>query len=161
VADSQDVHLHEPRPARQSWSPFAAALLVAAIGALLLWAFTWAPARLAPRDLPVGVAGPAAVVGAIRQQLAQRGAAFDGHVYRDEPAARQALADRDVYGAVVAVSAGLTVLTASAASPTVAQLLQQAIASPPAPGASGTEAAPPARVVDVVPADPQDPRGWC
>jgi hypothetical protein len=49
---------------------------------------------------------------------------------------------------------GTTVLTASAASPLVAQLLQQAAAPPgDAPGAQA------ARVADVVPADPDDPRG--
>jgi hypothetical protein len=138
----------------------AAALLVAAIAALPLWAFTWGAARLAPRDLPIGLAGPAPAIGAIQQRLAQQGGdAFDVHVYPDEPAARQAITDRDVYGALVAAPAGLTMLTASAASPAVAQRLQEALASPPAPAASGPDAAAPARVVDVVPADPQDPRG--
>ena len=55
---------------------------------------------------------------------------------------------------------GATVLTASAASPLVAQLLQQAVAgagpgaTPPAGGAVA-----PVRVIDVVPGDPDDPRG--
>jgi hypothetical protein len=160
MAESQDAHLHQPHPRRRPWSIAAAALLVAAIAALPVWAFTWGAARLAPRDLPIGVAGPAAAIGAIQQRLAQHGDdAFDVHVYPDEPAARQAITDRDVYGAIVAAPTGVSVLTASAASPAVAQRLQEALASPPAPAASGADMAAPARVVDVVPADPQDPRG--
>jgi hypothetical protein len=159
MPQSRDAHLHQPRPRRRHWSPFVALPLIAVITALPVWAFTWGAARSAPRDLPIGVTGPAPAVGAIQQHLAQPGDAFNVHVYPDEGAARQALADRNVYGAVVAAPAGLTVLTASAASPTVAQLLQRAIASPVAPDAGGTGAAAQARVVDVVPADPQDPRG--
>jgi hypothetical protein len=158
MADSQDAHLHQPHPRRRPWSMAAAALLVAAIAALPVWAFTWGAARLEPRDLPIGVAGPAPAIGAIQQRLAQQGDAFDVHVYPDEPAARQAITDRDVYGAIVAAPAGVSVLTASAASPVVAQQLQEVAASSAAAGAGGAGAAP-ARVVDVVPADPQDPRG--
>jgi hypothetical protein len=159
MADSQDAHLHQGRPRRRPWSMAAATLLVAAIAALPVWAFTWGAARLAPRDLPVGVAGPAPAAGAIQQRLAQQGDAFDVHVYPDEPAARQAITDRDVYGAIVVAPQGVSVLTASAASPAVAQRLQETLAPPPAPAASGADAAAPVRVVDVVPADPQDPRG--
>src|SRR4030095_2134976 len=82
--------------------------------------------------------------------------------FADPASARAAIADRDVYGAIVVASDGTTVLTASAASPLVAQLLQQAASALPVGGGSG-EGTPPAagavRVVDVVPADPDDPRG--
>jgi hypothetical protein len=158
MAQRQDAHLNQPRPGHRPWSVAAAGLLVAAIAALAVWAFAWGPARLAPRDLPIGVAGPAPAVGAIQQRLAQQGDAFDIHVYRDEGAARTAITDRDVYGAIVASPPGMRVLTASAASSVVAQLLRETLASPPAAGGEAGAAAP-ARVVDVVPADPQDPRG--
>jgi hypothetical protein len=135
-------------------------VLVPAVVALALMAFAWPSARLAPRDLPIGVAGPAQPAAAIQHQLAQRGDAFDVHVYADEAAARAAIADRKVYGAIVAGPGGLTLLTASAASPTVAQLLTQATAEAGgAGGAGGAGSTGGARVVDVVPADPDDPRG--
>jgi hypothetical protein len=73
-------------------------------------------------------------------------------------AARAAITDRDVYGAIVASSQGMRVLTASAASSLVAQLLRGTLASSPASGGEAGAAAP-VRVVDVVPANPQDPRG--
>jgi hypothetical protein len=131
------------------------------------------------------VAGPPQATSPIQRQLAQRDDAFDVHLYTDESAARAAITDRDVYGALVASpTGGLTVLTASAASPVVAQLLSQAATeaaqgsgagqAPPAqpsapaqssPGSGSPGSGGPAqgvgqpRVVDVVPADPEDPRG--
>jgi hypothetical protein len=58
---------------------------------------------------------------------------FDVHRYADEGAARDAIADREVYGAFVAGPGGPKVLTASAASPAVAQLLGHAAAQAKAP----------------------------
>jgi hypothetical protein len=165
----------------------AAVVLVPVVVAVALMAFAWPSARLAPRDLPIGVAGPPQATASIERQLGQRGNAFDVHRYTGAAAARAAITDRDVYGAIVVAPSGVTVLTASAASPVVAQLLSQAAteaggsggAAAPAPG-SGSPAgqAPPGqggsgspagqapsttgarpRVVDVVPADPEDPRG--
>ncbi len=48
------------------------------------------------------------------------------HRYPDGAVAREAIQDRDVYGAFIARPAGAKVLTASAASTAVAQLLQRA-----------------------------------
>jgi hypothetical protein len=126
-------------------------VLVPLLAGLALAAFAWPAARLAPRDLPIGVVAPAAAGDAIEQRLARDGDAVEVHRFLDQASARAAIADRDVYGAIVVAQDGTTVLTASAASPLVAQLLQQAAAAPPAAGA--------VRVVDVVPADPDDPRG--
>jgi hypothetical protein len=151
-------------------------VLVPVVIGLALVAFAWPSARLAPRDLPIGVAGPPRATSSIQRQLAQRGDAFDVHRYSDEAAARAAIGQRQVYGAIVAAPGGLTVLTASAASPVVAQLLSQAATGAGGPtgpgeaggtggtGAPGGQAAPgqgggQVRVVDVVPADPDDPRG--
>jgi hypothetical protein len=132
----------------------AVLLLVPVLVGLALAAFAWPAARLAPRDLPVGVVAPAAVGDAIAQRLAREGDAVEVHRFPDQASARAAIADRDVYGAIVLAPEGTTVLTASAASPLVAQLLQQA-ATTAAGGAASDEP----RVVDVVPADPDDPRG--
>ncbi|MCX5259764.1 ABC transporter permease [Streptomyces canus] len=131
----------------------AVVVLVPLLAALALWAFAWPAARTAPRDLPLGVAGPATATAQMEKQLRQHEGAFEIHHYADEAAARAAIEDRTVYGAVVATARGPELLTASAASPVVAQLLQQAVGRQAA--ASGTEV----RTVDVVPAPASDPRG--
>ncbi|MEU0058374.1 ABC transporter permease [Streptomyces sp. NPDC006334] len=131
----------------------AVVVLVPLLAALALWAFAWPAARTAPRDLPLGVAGPAAAVTQMEKELAAHKGAFEIHRYADEAAARAAVEDRTVYGAVVATPRGPELLTASAASPVVAQLLQQAVTRQAA--THGAEA----RVVDVVAAPAKDPRG--
>jgi hypothetical protein len=139
-------------------------VLVPLLVGLALAAFAWPAARLAPRDLPIGLVAPAAAGPAVEQWLAADGA-IEVHRYADEPSARAGIADREVHGAIVAGPRGTTVLTASAASPLVAQLLQQAAAAaragggPAAPATGGRPTASSVRVVDVVPADPDDPRG--
>jgi hypothetical protein len=166
------------RGTRVLWGVVVLAPLLVGVA---LAAFAWPAARLAPRELPVGVVGQGAAGAAVEQRLARDGDAVAVHRFADRAAAEAAIADRDVYGAIVVGPKGATVLTASAASPLVAQLLQQAAttggapATPspggatPAPGAAAPSpggAAPsnggpaaPVRVVDVVPADPDDPRG--
>src|SRR5215472_7315448 len=137
----------------------AAMVVPALLAALAIAAFAWAAARIAPRDLPLGVAGPRAA--AVAGQLAARApGAFAVHYYAGDAQARAAVRHRDVYGAVVTTPRGVRVLTASAASPLVAKLLAGAaapqaspIAGPPAAQASSV------RVVDVVPASAKDPRG--
>ncbi|GAQ62475.1 ABC transporter permease [Streptomyces scabiei] len=131
----------------------AVIVLIPVIAALALWAFAWPNARTAPRDLPLGVAGPATAVAQVEKQLAHREGAFEIHRYADETAAREAIEDRTVYGAVVVTQAGPKLLTASAASPMVAQLLQQAVTRQAAE--EGTRVA----ITDVVATSPNDPRG--
>lgn len=91
----------EPRPLPHGRRMVAVAVLVPLLAALALWAFAWPAARTAPRDLPLGVAGPAAATAQVEQQLAQHEGAFEIHRYADEAAARDAVEDRTVYGAVV------------------------------------------------------------
>ncbi|MFE1799925.1 ABC transporter permease [Streptomyces sp. NPDC059517] len=129
----------------------AVVLLVPVLAALALWAFAWPAARMAPHDLPLGVAGPATATAQMEKQLAAHEGAFEIHRYADEAAARDAIEDRTVYGAVVVTEQGPKLLTASAASPLVAQSLQQAVAQ----RADGA----PMETVDVVPASADDPRG--
>ena len=116
-------------------------LVVPLVVGLILTLFAWPSARLEPRDLPIGVAGPAPAAQAVEQRLATQEGAFDVHRYADEAAAREAIEDREVYGAWVVTPAGPKVLTSSAGSSIVSQLLTHA--------ADETNAA----VVDVVPAD--------
>jgi hypothetical protein len=118
--------------------PIGAILLVPLALTIILTLFAWPAARMEPRDLPLGVAGPPAM----QQKLRAQDGKFSVHRYADEAAARAAIEDREVYGAFVATSSGPKVLTASGASPMVAQLLTHA---------AGEGAA----VEDVVPAGPQ------
>lgn len=141
------------RPAASHRHLVAVVVLVPVLAALALWAFAWPAARTAPRDLPLGVAGPTAATAQVERQLAPHEGAFEIHRYADEAAAREAVEDRTVYGAVVVTPQGPKLLTASAASPAVAQLLQQAVSQQAA--AQGTEV----RTLDVVPAPASDPRG--
>ncbi|MFH0178355.1 ABC transporter permease [Streptomyces cacaoi] len=131
----------------------AVVLLVPTLAAVALWAFAWPAARTAPRDLPLGVAGPPAATAQLEKQLTRHEGAFEIHHYADGTAARDAVEDRTVYGAVVVTAEGPELLTASAASPLVAQLLQQAVAQQAA--ASGAQV----KTVDVVAAPAADPRG--
>lgn len=122
--------------------------------ALFVILFAWPAARLAPRDLPIGVVGPFQATTALAANLDAHG--FAVHRYGSADAARAAIADRDIYGAFVAGPDGLTVLTASAASPSVAQLLQS-IATEVTDARSGAKSGP--RVLDVTPTGAGDPHG--
>ncbi|WP_280236468.1 hypothetical protein [Nocardia cyriacigeorgica] len=124
----------------------AAALLQA----LMLIAFAWPAANMAPRDLPVAVTGPQAAMVAERL-VAHDPDAFEITTTPDENAARAAITDREVYGAIVTGGGAPRVLIASGASPAVAQQLTQI-----AQQISGVSGAP---VEDLVAADPDDPRG--
>lgn len=130
----------------------AVIVLVPVVVAIALWAFAWPAARIAPRDLPVGIAGPATATAPLQIQFEQREGAFDVHRYADESAARAAIEDRVVYGAVVVTPQGPQLLIASAASPVVAQLLREAVAAQ-------APAGPQTKVTDVVAAPAGDPRG--
>ncbi|MFF5174314.1 hypothetical protein ACFY3U_16975 [Micromonospora sp. NPDC000089] len=137
-------------------SPWLLAVLVAALAvlaqALLVPLFAAPAAHLAPRDLPVAVAGPppAAAQLAGRLATAQPGA-FDVRTLPDAAAADAALRDREVYAAFVVGPDGVALHTAPAAGPTVAALLTEA--------STRLSAGRPVPVVEVVPADPDDPRG--
>ncbi|MFD5617018.1 ABC transporter permease [Streptomyces yangpuensis] len=140
-------------PVPASRRVLAVMVMVPLLAALALWAFAWPATRMAPRDLPLGVAGPAAAAAPLEQRLASHEGAFEVHRYADETAARTAVRNREVYGAIVVTPQGPHLLTASAASPVVAQLLTQTVASQSPPGA------PAAPVTDVVPTPAADARG--
>ena len=97
--------------------PLAAILVVPLIAALILTLFAWPSAKVGPRDLPVGVVGG--------QPFAAPG--FEVHRYGTEAEAREAIEDREIYGALT----GSKVLVASAASAPVAQMLTHAAAGAP------------------------------
>ncbi|MFB7878450.1 hypothetical protein ACFC06_24665 [Nocardia sp. NPDC056064] len=128
----------------------ALGLAATMLQALLLIAFAWPAVNLAPRDLPIAVTGPQSAQVAQRLQQ-QSPDAFAITTLADAGAARNALADNEIYGAIVTGEGAPQLLVASAASPAVAQqltaLAQQLGGAAPAP------------VQDVVATDPDDPRG--
>ena len=107
----------------------AAILLIPLAVAVVLTLFAWPNARLEPRDVPVGVAG----APALEKRLGAAGDAFEVHRYASAGAARDAVEDREVYGAFVATAAGPKVLVASAASPAISQALIHAASELDAP----------------------------
>ncbi|WP_433298210.1 hypothetical protein ACQP2F_42830 [Actinoplanes sp. CA-030573] len=122
------------------------AIAVVVAQALLIPLFAAPAANLAPRDLPLAVAGPPPVA---QKLAAEHPGAFEITSVPDAASADRKIKDREVYGAIVVTAAGPEVHVASAASPAVAQLLTQA--------AAGLGSDVPVR--DVVPVDPDDPRG--
>ncbi|MGY0497339.1 hypothetical protein ACWZHB_02425 [Nocardia sp. FBN12] len=128
----------------------ALGLAATAIQALMLIAFAWPTVNIAPRDLPIAVAGPASAQ--VAQQLQQRDpGAFEITTVADATAARNALADREIYGAIVTGNGAPQVMVASAAAPAVAQQLTAV--------AQQLSGLPAAAVQDVIATDPDDPRG--
>src|SRR5438270_4911018 len=120
-------------------------------GLLILW-FAWPAANLAPRDLPVVVAGPAPVATAVASRMQQAvPGGFKITTAPDAAAADQALRDRTAYAAFVITPSGPSLHLASAASPTVAALFTQE--------AQQLGNGQPVPVVDVVPTPAKDPRG--
>lgn len=123
------------------------------LAAVLLSAFAWPAANIAPRDVPLGLTGPPPAVAAITAQLEQRPGAFAVTSYPDASALEAAIGDREIYGGIAVAPDGAQLLTSSAASPVIAQLLSEI------GRAIGAEEGTPATVKDVVAADPDDPRG--
>src|SRR5262245_26213959 len=120
------------------------ALLVAQ--AALVAAFVLPQHKPEPHDVPIGVVGPPALARAIE---AKQPGALDAKVYASESAARTAIMNREVYGALVADDAQKHLLIASAASLPVAQMLRGAVAD----HAGNVE------VTDLKPLSAEDPRG--
>ena len=145
----------------------AAAIVVGltAILAVILVAFGLPASRSAPHDVPIGVAGPAAVTEQVRQLLEQKSPdAFAVTTYADEAALRAAIRNREAYGGISfdadtplegggVEGSGPTLLTASGASPMIAQLLNQVGAG------MAAQSGAPLRTHDLAPLPPGDPRG--
>ena len=162
TTDHTAEHTAEPAHAARRRPPVVAVItLLTAVLTVMLIAFAWPAARSEPRDLPLGVAGPAAAVTQITGALQQNAPdAFETHPYADRAAAVAAIEDREVYGAIVAGPDGPEVLTASAAGPAVAQVLTQLAGRLAAQQAQQTgRPAAAATVTDVVPLPADDPRG--
>ena len=122
--------------------------------AIVAIAFALPAARSKPHDIPIGAAGPQAASGQVADMLEQNApGAFEITYYPGEAALRDAIRNRDVYGGISFGPDGRTLLIATGASPTVAQLLSQ-VGSGIAQHA-GVQL----RTEDVAPPTPEDPRG--
>lgn len=144
-----------PSPLR-GWPAVGALVLgLTAALAVLLVAFAWPPTQMAPRGVPLVLAGPAEATGQVETALAGQAGpgAFEITGVQSRDVAVAAIEAREAYGAVVLSAAGPELLVASAAGPVVAQMLTQV-------GTGLAEASGTAPVVtDVVPLPEGDPRG--
>jgi hypothetical protein len=141
------------------WPAIARAVVLLTVAiSLLLTAFAWPSVRSSVHDVPIAVAGPAAAVEQIGVTLDQRlPGAFAITEVADTAGAEQLIRDRQVYGAIDVSTGTAQVITASAASPAVAQTLQNVATALSQAQAQGTSTA--AAVRDLVPLPAGDPRG--
>src|SRR5260370_30677694 len=87
-------------------------------GMLFVGVFVGALHQPAPRQVPVGLAGPAAAARQVGADFARHSpGAFVGTAYPDAAAARQAIGDPDVDAALVPRLGGPRLLVAGAARP--------------------------------------------
>ncbi|MGZ8744319.1 MAG: hypothetical protein ACXWXO_15490 [Nocardioides sp.] len=134
----------------------ALVLGVTALFTLIVTAFAWPASEIAPEDLPVAVVGPAEAVAGFEAGTAAIGAdAFEVVPLDSRGAAVSAIEDREVSAAFVMGPQGAELLTASAGSPAVAQLMAQVAANLAADQPDG----PALTTTDVVPLPAEDPRG--
>ncbi|ROS75193.1 hypothetical protein EDF24_2640 [Curtobacterium sp. PhB130] len=158
--------LPQPTPWRRA---VATSVLVAAIVSLVVIAFTWPSRASSAHDISIAIAGPSAASNQLKSALTKGNDTFDVQLADTRADAVRMLKERDVYGAVVLSSGSAPeVLTATAASPAVAQVMNgvaaklqaQAQAQGSAASAAGdAAAAPTVAVTDVVPLSDDDPTG--
>jgi hypothetical protein len=150
-------HPHHAAPTHEPPAALRATGLVAVLTvviALVAIAFALPAARSKPHDVPIGAAGPQAASGQVADLLEQNApGAFEITYYPGEAALRDAIRNRDVYGGISLGPEGRTLLIATGASPTVAQLLSQV--------GSGiaAHAGVQLKTEDVAPPTTDDPRG--
>jgi hypothetical protein len=174
-------------PPHTRWGlTLATAIGSAAVVAVVLLAFLWPTVTSSVHNLPVVVSGSGPATTALQAQLGKAGA-FKLSSVDTRDAALDAVKTRDAYGAFVVAADGsaVEVVTASAASPVVVQIMNQAtagISQGMAQQAAAVQAAkvqaalasgdlkavaaavqpapaPKVTVTDVAPLNKQDPRG--
>lgn len=145
----------DPRSTRERSVPVLVVILgLSALLAVLVTAFAWPASNSEPRSVPIVVAGPDEIAVPITERLAQeQPGTFEVTTAADRDSAVRLIETREVYGALVAAPGGLEMLTASAASPAVHQLLSGLAAG------IGASSEAPITVTDVVPTTAEDPRG--
>ncbi|OJX62280.1 MAG: hypothetical protein BGO95_08070 [Micrococcales bacterium 73-13] len=118
-----------PAPSHTPWprSALLGIVLAAVVGVIVI-AFSWPSVTASPRDLPIAITGPQALVDPVASAIAEQAdGAFRLAVVEDRAAAVTAIERREAYGAIVlaAPPAAPEVLSASAASPVTHQLMGQ------------------------------------
>lgn len=126
MSAASDATTGRPRTGRV----LIAIVIVPVVLAITLLTFAWPAANLAPRDLPLGVAGPSELAQPVEQRLAEHRRRLRGAPLRRRGRRARRHRRSQVYGAVVVSAQGPTVLTASASSPLVAGVLEQSQAAP-------------------------------
>jgi len=135
---------------RPALIPLMVGLLIGSIFAAVYLAAFHDPK---PHELPVGVVAPTQVVGQLQQASTANDDAFDITTYDTREQAQTAVADHDVYGALVVAADGVELIVAGANGPSVTQTLQGAFT--PVAAAAGTALT----VTDVQPLAAGDSRG--
>ena len=157
TTESLQSHTHHAAPAHELPAAVRATGIVTALAlviAIVAIAFALPAARSTPHDVPIGAAGPQAAGGAVADMLEQKApGAFQITYYPGEAALREAIRNRDVYGGISFGPDGRTLLIATGASPTVAQLLNQV------GNGIAQHAGVALRTEDVAPPTADDPRG--
>jgi hypothetical protein len=120
--------------------------LLFVVQAAMLFLMVYPSYKPTPHYVPLGFVGPRADASALASRF---GDALSVRTYPSERAARRAIEQREIYGALLVRPPRSELVVASAASPTVAQLLRQAVA----PSTEKVE------VRDVSPISPNDPHG--
>mgnify|MGYP001227050452 CR=1 FL=1 len=132
----------------------AVVLALATVLVGILLAFALPAIKSAPHNVPIGVVAPAPVAAQVEAGIAAKApGAFAVTAYDTPEHLTDAIKRRDVYGGLVVSTSGPQLLTASAASPAIAQTLTalgNAIAS-----GQGLKLT----VTDVVAPPAEDPRG--
>lgn len=116
-----------PTPPARPHTRWGFSVLFGVVGSLIVGlvvlAFVWPIATASAKDVPIAITGPSAQVAAVEKAVgANASGAIDFHAVSDRDAAVSRIKDRSVYGAIV-LGAAPEVLTASAGSPVVTQLL--------------------------------------
>lgn len=149
----------KPEPAATRTPPPVAKAAGIVIGltvvlSIMFIAFGLPAVKSNPRDVPIGIAAPAQVSEQLSTQLDTTApGAFAVATYSDADALRQAILDREVYGGLVVDPAGPTLMIATGAGPTVAQLLTGI------GNGIATQTGAKLTTEDVAPPLPDDPRG--
>jgi hypothetical protein len=129
TTDSLATHTHHASPVHEPPAAVrATGIMVAlmAVLAILAIAFALPAVKSKPHDIPIGAAGPMAASGQVEENLKQHApGAFTVTFYPGEAALRDAIRNRDVYGGISFRADGPLLLTATGASPMVAQMLTQ------------------------------------
>jgi hypothetical protein len=139
------------RPARLRAVPAIVGGAIVAVQVLFVLCLGYPPLHAGPHQVPIGLVGPPAAIAQLSEPLAAQPGAFQVHRYADANAARTAIRDREVYGAVLVAPTGPRLLVASAADPKIAGLLT-GVATKIGHGRM-------VPVTDIVPSPSRDPQG--